>query len=197
MAIERKRLSADGRIKDVRQDHIERYEWAAAHLLETNSNTVIDAGCNSGYGSAILADALDEIEVTAIDRWRPGLDFAEDRYDRPNITWSQMDFSESFDLPGGDVVVAFEIIEHLPDPRPLLQQARIVSDMLLCSVPNEKVWPHQERYYPEHQRHFTREQIGVLLMQCGWTDQQYFGQQGGYSPVEKGVEGRTIVIRCR
>jgi len=185
------RLSTDGQVKDVRADHVARYQWAS----QRTSGHVIDAGCNSGYGSAILADA--GLIVTALDSWAPGLDFARKHWDRPGIAWQQADFNIGFELPLASAVVAFEIIEHLANPRPLLDQAREVAGRLFASVPNESVWPHTPRLFPVHQRHYPRDEFEELLTECGWSPVEWGGQTGPVSPVEPGVNGRTIVVECQ
>lgn len=193
------RLSPGGQIKDVRADHVARYKWAAERV----DGHVIDAGCNCGYGSAILTDWgqaywwASSVRVTAIDNWPAGLDFARDNWSRPGIDWILADFEGEFVFPPADAVVAFEIIEHLADPRPLLIEARRVAGRLFASVPNEAVWPWEPRLYPTHQRHYTRKQFSALLMGCGWSEIYWFGQVGGDSPVETDVKGRTIVVECR
>ena len=185
------RLSTDGRIKDVRADHTARYRWAAERI----TGHVIDAGCNCGYGAAILADA--GLIVTAFDYWFQGLEYARRHYARPGITWVKADFEGVFEFPTTGAVVVFEVIEHLDDPRPLLTEARRVAGRLFASVPNEDVWPHEPRLYPVHQRHYTREEFAALLTECGWEPVGWWGQAGGESPVEPDVHGRTLVVECR
>ena len=189
--LEAGRINIRGEARDVRADHTARYQWAA----ERTAGHVIDAGCNCGYGSAILADA--GLIVTAIDNWSPGLDFARKHWDRPATAWQQADFMVGFELPLANAVIAFEVIEHLEDPRPLLMEARRVAGRLFASVPNEAVWPHTARMYPIHRRHYTRDQFEALLDDCGWLPIDWWGQAGGESPVGLNVKGRTLVVECQ
>jgi 2-polyprenyl-3-methyl-5-hydroxy-6-metoxy-1,4-benzoquinol methylase len=184
------RLSTDGRIKDVRADHTARYEWAAERI----QGHVIDAGCNCGYGAAILADA--GLIVTAFDYWFQGLEYARWHWDRPAIVWAKADFESDFSFPFADAVVAFEVIEHLGDPRPLLTEARRVAGRLLASVPNQDVWPWAPRLGPVHKRHYTRGQFEALLNESGWRVTGWWGQENGDSPVQPDVHGRTLVVEC-
>ena len=191
LALRGARIGTAGKIKDVRADHVYRYRWAAERL----SGHVIDAGCNCGYGAAILADA--GLSVTALDVWAEGLEFARLTWDRPAIAWRQADFEEVLlDLPACDGVVAFEIVEHLERPEHLLRMTRAVSPRLLLSVPNEAVWPWQPRMAPVHHRHYTRGELGALLSSCGWTVAKWWGQKGPYAPVEASVNGTTLVVEC-
>lgn len=183
-----KRLSPGGQIKDVRADHIHRYRWAAERL----QGTVIDAGCGSGYGAAILADA--GLAVLAIDAFADGLHFGAENYDRPGIEWRLGDL-ETCDLPRRDAAVAFEVIEHLARPERLLQ--RLDASVLLASVPNEAVWPWEPRLAHAHHRHYTREDLEELLGRCGWEPVTWWGQRDGFAPVEPEMHGRTLIVEAR
>jgi len=187
------RLSPDGRIKDVRGDHVGRYRWATERLRGVGA-LVIDAGCNCGYGASILAAA--GLEVLAVDNWVEGLDWGQAQYDADTITWREMDLDRPCDFSPAGAVVAFEIIEHLPDPRHLLRAARAAAPRLLASVPNEAVWPHEPRLFPVHQRHYRRAELLALLTETGWNPVGWYGQRGGSSPVESAVNGRTLVVEC-
>ncbi len=197
------RITTDGQIKGVRADHVARYHWAAGRVDEQQrapivrdprGGRVIDAGCNCGYGAAILADS--GLLVAAFDLWFQGLEYARKHWHRPGIIWVSADFEADFIFPPVDAVVAFEVIEHLDDPRPLLRESRRVSGRLFASVPNEDKWPWAPRLYPAHKRHYTRGQLEALLNECDWQTIEWWGQRDGESPVEPEVSGRTLVVEC-
>lgn len=76
---------------------------------------VLDLGCGTGYGSAELAEVSHL--VVAVDRIAPDAD-----YRRPSLRHVRADLHgiplapRSFDL-----VVSFQVIEHLEDPSPYLE----------------------------------------------------------------------------
>ena len=54
-------------IKEIRKDHLYRYQYAKQYLKKHNmTKCILDAGCGIGYGSYVLADEV--IEVDCIER---------------------------------------------------------------------------------------------------------------------------------
>lgn len=178
-------------LEGIRADHRYRYEWVAKHLSGTE--TVVDAGCGVGYGSSVLARVSGD--VFAFDRDRETIEYAKKHY-AAGVT--SLHFSQaSADSVGEfhrDVAVAFEIIEHLADPRPLLSEALRGCKTLFASVPNEKVFPFKN--YAFHHRHYTREEFEALLDECGWAVVEWWGQMGPESEVERDMEGRTLIVKA-
>ncbi len=120
---------------DLLNEHLARYAFAArlAH-----GKRVLDAGCGAGYGSAELARQADS--VTGADLAAEAVDFARAHYRLPNLAFEQASCDR---LPHPDacfdLVVAFEVIEHLEDWREFLQEARRVlapGGQLIVSTPN-------------------------------------------------------------
>ncbi len=120
---------------DLLNEHLARYAFA---VRLARAKRVLDAGCGAGYGSAELA-AVEE-RVTAIDVAPEAIAFASSHYTAPNLTFEQASCTAlpyadaSFDL-----LVAFEVIEHLEDWRGFLQEAcRVLSPggQLIVSTPN-------------------------------------------------------------
>jgi SAM-dependent methyltransferase len=98
----------------------------------------LDAGCGAGYGSAELAEVAES--VTGIDIAPAALDYARAHYALPNLAFEQASCTK---LPYGDgafdLVVAFEVIEHLENWRDFLQEVRRVlapAGQLIVSTPN-------------------------------------------------------------
>lgn len=121
---------------DLLNEHMARYAFAArlAH-----GKRVLDAGCGAGYGTAELAGAAES--AVGIDTAEDAVEFARDHYNRANLRFEQascqaLPFADgSFDL-----VVAFEVIEHLENWRGFLGEARRVlaeSGQFIVSTPNK------------------------------------------------------------
>lgn len=174
----------------IRADHTERYKFASKLL----SGTVYDLGCGIGYGSRILADA--GCDVIAIDRSLSSIEYGKKHYGCDRITWYGNDISKvSGSLPAADAAVAFEVVEHINDPRPLLKAMAKSSKRLIASVPNEEKYPwHDNIAY--HYRHYTKKEFNDLLAECGWVVTEWWGQAGPESPVKRDVKGRTLIAVC-
>ncbi|MGC8761012.1 MAG: methyltransferase domain-containing protein [Bryobacteraceae bacterium] len=120
---------------DLFHEHMARYAFARRLARRKR---VLDAGCGAGYGSAALAGQA--AFVAAVDISREAVEEAARQYPLPNLAFlvaraEQMPFrSGSFDL-----VVAFEVIEHLEDWRALLSEARRLlapGGQFIVSTPN-------------------------------------------------------------
>lgn len=176
-------------LEEIRADHRARYEWAAKYLHPHQSKTVLDAGCGIGYGSKILADA--GFEVTAIDRDREAIQYAQTHWRHPNIEYHEVACESVMRRWTSDAIVAFEILEHLKTPEEALVRWGSMANTLLASVPNEECFPYTGQAF--HHRHYTREEFSALLERCGWKPVAWFGQEGPESPVEPEINGRTIL----
>jgi SAM-dependent methyltransferase len=120
---------------DLLNEHVARYHFA---VRLARGKRVLDAGCGAGYGSAELADVAES--VTAIDIAPAAVEYARAHYALPNLAFEQASCTQ---LPyaGGafDLVVAFEVIEHLENWRDFLQEIRRVlapAGQLIVSTPN-------------------------------------------------------------
>ena len=193
--------SAERQVSDhldgIREDHLARYRFAVAQLLniDTVSPRVIDLACGVGYGSWMLASA--GMRVLAIDAFGPAIEYAKRHWADRRITYLCASAQE-VDLPiEYDAAVCFETIEHLPDDAALcmLRKLRRATKVLLASVPNEDEIPYGSGF-SYHFRHYTRPQFEALLNASGWSVTQWFGQRDEHAPVTDLAVGRTIIARC-
>jgi SAM-dependent methyltransferase len=123
-------------------EHVARYRFAARFARD---RTVLDAGCGSGYGTAELANAA---LIVGVDNSAEAVGHARRTFARPGVHFLQgacesLPFADaSFDL-----LVVFEVIEHIEKWRELLGEARRIlrpCGVLLISTPN-KAWYTESR----------------------------------------------------
>ncbi len=137
-------------------EHLARYQWAAQLVAGAR---VLDAGCGSGYGTAILA-AAQPASLTAVD-------VAEEAVELTRAAVGdgvETHVADVRELPVGDdeidLVVCFEVIEHLERREQALREfARVLAPTgtLLISSPNRDHYPagnehHVYEYTPEELR---------------------------------------------
>jgi len=152
-------------LEDIRADHLARYMWAAERVKKTDR--VLDAGCGVGYGAHMLSRVCKS--VLAVDSDGDAIDFAQERWSSPNVEFRvgnlhSPDFEENQKF---NVVVAFEIIEHLVRPNLFLISLRehlAPGARLYISSPNERVIHHTVELNPFHIRHYTPEALKDLLV---------------------------------
>jgi|CXWL01.1.fsa_nt_gi SAM-dependent methyltransferase len=175
-------------VDGIRCDHVARYEWAAKLV----KGRVIDLACGVGYGTAILAAA--GCKAIGFDRASEAIGYARKHYAG---TGAEFTCAEAIQIDKGkaDAVVCFETVEHLEEPAPVLMNLRAIAPLLLVSVPNEDVVPHDGRA-KFHFRHYTKGQFHALLSTTGWAVKEWWGQAGIESDVELDVAGRTLIAVC-
>src|SRR5262245_51249776 len=152
---------------DLLNEHLARYAFAARLA---RGKRVLDAGCGAGYGSAELAGTAEQ--VTGIDRAPEALEFARSNYQKENLRFDQ-GACESLPYPDAsfDLVVAFEVIEHLENWRGLLLEARRVlapGGQLVVSTPNRLYYTESrgaDGANPFHVHEFDFEEFRSELQQ--------------------------------
>jgi len=121
---------------DLLNEHMARYTFAARLAC---GKRVLDAGCGAGYGAAELA--AEALTVVGVDVAEEAIDFARAHYPLPNLTFERGTCTALPHADGSfDLVVAFEVIEHLENWRELLREARRVlapGGQFVVSTPNK------------------------------------------------------------
>jgi ubiquinone/menaquinone biosynthesis C-methylase UbiE len=126
---------------DLWSEHVARYAFARRYAP---GKRVLDAGCGTGYGSAELAQAA--AAVTGVDIATDAIEYARANYPIPGLRFIESSCTAiPFPPESFDVLVAFEVIEHLTDYRVFLDEcARVLTEdgLFIVSSPNR-------RYYAE------------------------------------------------
>jgi ubiquinone/menaquinone biosynthesis C-methylase UbiE len=178
----------------IEAEHLSRYWWASDIV---RGKRVLDAGCGTGYGCLIFAEAGAREVV--------GVDVASDVLDAVAGTMPDSVHLEEGDvrqLPFGDAsfaaVSCFEVLEHIEDPELALDEfVRVLSDdgVLVVSSPNRAVYP---RGNPHHVHEFLPEELRAtlatrfahvqLFRQQNWITSAVFGDADFVSDSEERIE---------
>lgn len=129
--------------------HIFAYNFATKYLQ--NNYSVLDFGCGDGYGSDFLASCLTKGYVVGTDIDLPTIEKAKKKYQRRNLTFDNIDKVFKFPANQFDVVVSFQVIEHVENVNQYLQALKRLlksNGILLISTPshdyrltkNQKPW---------------------------------------------------------
>ncbi len=142
-------------------EHFARYAFARQYA---EGRRVLDAGCGTGYGSAELAQSA--AEVSGLDVSGDAIEYARTNYPIPNLRFvvsscATMPFPDkSF-----DVIVAFEVIEHLADHRQFLNECgRLLRSegLFIVSSPNKRYYSEsraQTGPNPYHEHEFEADEF--------------------------------------
>lgn len=152
---------------DLWNEHLSRYAFAARLARRKR---VLDVGCGAGYGSAELANSA--ISVTGIDISADAIAYATEHYVRPNLIYQQARAAQlPFPDASFDLVVAFEVIEHLTDWERLIAEARRVlspGGQFVVSTPNKAYYAEtrqQSGPNPYHEHEFEFDEFKQALEQ--------------------------------
>ncbi len=136
----------------IEAEHVSRYRWAAAAAA---GRRVLDAGCGTAYGARLLAEGGAR-EVLGVDIAQAVLEAVAPTM--PESVRLAPGDVRALDLQDGsfDLVVCFEVIEHVADPAAVLDElVRVLAPggLLLISSPNRGVYPagnphHLHEYSP-------------------------------------------------
>ncbi len=156
---------------------VDGFSAALQRALPATASRVLEVGCGEGRQLTAIGDRFPNAALVGLDL--PDVEL-EDAWSAVPL---QMVQASALDLPFADntfdLVLAIEVLEHLPDPaRAMREIVRVASDAVVISVPWEPVWRignlARGRYLaqlgntPGHIQHFTRR--GLLSLARGAID---------------------------
>lgn len=146
--------------------HVASYQFAEQF---TRGRRVLDYGCGSGYGSAQIARSA--THVTAVDMSRDAVAYAMEEFCLHNLDFHVIDRDSS--LPFGrssfDVVLSFQVFEHVLDTEHYLTEIRRVlapGGKLLLITPDRstRLLPLQRPWNRWHVHEYSRGELERVLM---------------------------------
>jgi SAM-dependent methyltransferase len=160
-------------------EHLHRY-YFAANLVR--GKEVLDLASGEGYGSMILAEAASRVVGVEIDPL--AVEHARRRYAAPNLSFVEGSALDLRSVPEAsfDVVVSFELVEHLSDHERLMSEiSRVLrSDgLLIMSTPDRRIYSEASGHVnPHHLRELSEAEFEDLLSRF-FPHVAIFGQQCG------------------
>lgn len=145
--------------------HLASYDFAIPYCM---GKKVLDLGCGSGYGASRIADVA--VSVYAVDVSPEAVAYAQEQYARGNACYSVIEPNAV--LPFGDrefdVVLSFQVIEHVQDDAAYLAEAaRVLSDdgVLIVITPDRKcrLLPGQQPWNRWHLREYSADSLRSLV----------------------------------
>jgi ubiquinone/menaquinone biosynthesis C-methylase UbiE len=146
------------------ENHLKVYHFAKQFA---SGKDVLDVGCGTGYGTALLGEVARSI--VGVDISGPALAWARKRY--PNMIYRQMDVHKlEFPDNSFDFIVSTENFEHLRDQKGhALELARVLRPDGLCflGTPNPEMFLNDNN--PFHVKENTFEEL-VELFSAAFAD---------------------------
>jgi ubiquinone/menaquinone biosynthesis C-methylase UbiE len=142
---------------DLWNEHFSRYAFAAR---AAHGKRILDVGSGKGYGAAELARVA--ASVIGVDNSNEAVRSATETYPIPNLSFRNASAEAlPFDAASFDLIVAFEVIEHVENWRGILAEVRRVlapAGQFLVSTPNRLYYAEtrgQAGPNPFHVHEFT------------------------------------------
>jgi len=145
--------------------HLAAYQFARPFV---QGMRVLDYGCGSGYGAALVADGASQ--VFAVDVAEDAIGYARQHYARPNLTFQVAPAGSALSLPDAsvDVVLSFQVIEHVADVDQYLSEIRRVLDASGCALivtpdRRNRLFPLQRPWNRWHIREYGHRTLQAAL----------------------------------
>lgn len=145
---------------------------------------VLDLGCGSGYGSHRIAAVASEVQ--GVDVAADAVAYARQKFHHPNLGFQQIIAGQPVPFADGyfDVVLSFQVIEHVHDDNGYLLEAKrllrpggtlvvITPDRQLRLLPGQKPWNrwHLREYSMQQLLHRVQAHFSItqaLRMGAEW-----------------------------
>ncbi len=144
--------------------HLSRYAYVVREVLGGKKSDLhlLDFGCGAGYGTALLADYC--ADIIGVDLSAVAIDYASAEFLKPNLRFLVADVEdgrtvERLHRSGFDLIVSFDVIEHLKDPRAYLRNAYELlktNGVFVIGTPNRLMTlKYNKTWNPYHRKEYS------------------------------------------
>ena len=141
------------------KEHLATYNFAVKFI---NKNEVLELGSGNGYGTHLLSDYAGKI--TGVDISEEAVSYSNEKYKARNLVYTVMDITKLvFSDESFDIVVSFEVIEHIREYEKVICEAKRVlriGGSFLLATPNGK---YSTGKNPYHVKDFLMDELRLLL----------------------------------
>jgi len=160
------------------QDIMNRYAFAAKFIKD---KIVLELGCGAGFGANYLAKRGSKL-VVAGDISEEALGHCHRYSGKQGLEFVRLDATKLlFPADSFDVIIAFELIEHLKQYEDFLSECkRVLTDdgVLICSTPNKKITSpvFNKPLFKHHIKEFSLDEL-TSLVQSYFSNVSVYGQR--------------------
>jgi SAM-dependent methyltransferase len=172
------------------------YEFTASYC---QNKTVLDYGCGSGYGTAVLSKCAKM--AIGVDINEEAIDYCRRRYPYESLSFQKISSDQAlpFEDRSFDIIVSFQVIEHIWDVQKYLaEMKRILVDdgFIFLTTPNRsnRLIPFEKPWNPDHFREYSSKSLRKKLMQT-FGEVKILGIYGTeeINSIERGRVSRSIM----
>jgi SAM-dependent methyltransferase len=145
--------------------HMASYRFAERY---TKGCEVLDYGCGSGYGSAVVA--AEAARVVGVDVSDEAIEHARANFSAPRLEFAPIEADRPLSFPDHsfDTVLSFQVIEHVRDPAAYLSEVRRVlrpGGHLVLTTPERRtrLLPAQRPWNRWHLTEYSERTLGRAL----------------------------------
>jgi ubiquinone/menaquinone biosynthesis C-methylase UbiE len=142
-----------------------------SHLKKANPKTILDAGCGTGYLTNIIQNTIDA-DIVCCDRDLTRLSYAKKWFNLETVL-ADINYLP-FKPLSFDMVIALEIIEHIPNKNDALSEiGRVSVKNVIITVPNDPLFRLANFLRgknissfgnpPDHINHFNKNYLKLML----------------------------------
>lgn len=149
----------------VRLFHVVTYRFAEKY---TAGKHILDYGCGSGYGSAMIAASA--ASVVAVDVAADAIAYARAHHARTNVEFGVIDPDKPLPFDAGrfETVLSFQVIEHVREPAAYLREVvRVLKPggVLVMATPDRRtrLLPLQRPWNRYHLTEYSERSFSALL----------------------------------